>query len=59
MVPELEDVFLLLVVRRHFAGCLPQANGPLVVVGRSLSRCLAVFVEGHLPVVDDTVDVVP
>lgn len=52
-------MFLLLVVWSHVTGRLLQADGYLVVVGDSLTRCLAVLIETHLLVVDDTVHVVP
>ena len=56
---ELEDVFLLLVVQRHLAHGVLQADGDLAVVGDSLTGALLVLIESHLLLVDHTVHVVP
>lgn len=52
-------MFLLLVVQRHFAGGVLQADGDLAVVWDSLSGALLVLVEAHFLLVDHTVDIVP
>lgn len=57
--PELEDVFLLLVVRRHLADGVLQADGNLAVVGNPLTGALLVLIETHLLLIDHTVHVVP
>lgn len=45
VAPELEDVFLLLVVGRHVAGGVLEADGHLAVVGGALAGRLGVLVE--------------
>lgn len=56
---ELEDVFLLLVVQRHLADGVLQADWNLVVVGNSLTGTLLILIETHLLLIDHTVHIVP
>lgn len=52
-------MFLLLVVQRHLANGVLQADGNLAVVGNTLTGALLVLIETHLLLIDHTVHVVP
>lgn len=56
---ELKDVFLLLVVERHFADGVLEADWNLAVVGDALTGALLVLVESHLLLIDYAIHVVP
>lgn len=46
-VPELEDVFPLLIVMSHLARSLGKADGHLAVVRDAIARTLPVFIEAQ------------
>ncbi len=52
-------MFLLLVVQRHLADGVLQADGNLTVVGNTLTGTLLVLIETHLLLIDHTVHIVP
>lgn len=52
-------MFLLLVVQRHLADGVLQADGNLAVVGNTLTGALLVLIETHLLLIDHTVHIVP
>lgn len=52
-------MLLLLVVQRHLADGVLQADRDLAVVGNALTGALLILVETHLLEVDHTVHIVP
>lgn len=57
--PQLEHVFLLLVIKGHFTDGFFQTHRDFAVVGDSRGSRLCIFVETHLLVIYNTINIVP